>query len=157
MQETWLWSLGYPEEGNGNSLQCSCLENTTDRGTLWINFMGLQRFGHSLVTEHVCICSNICVRRGLMTDTEGNSQTVKKEIPINGKASITAWQSASFLGTVWEWRQSSQHTTYWPAYIFWGQEHWLVKWGEEDTTSRHNLALCPCWDPPLFPEYWVIN
>ena len=53
--------------------------------------MGLQRFGHNLVTEHACICRDRWVRRGLATDTEGNSQTVKKEIPINGKASITTY------------------------------------------------------------------
>ena len=79
-----------PGEGNGKSLQYSCLENTTDRGTLWINFLGAVKIQIQLVTEHACICSNISVRRGLMADTEGNSQTAKKEVPINGKASITA-------------------------------------------------------------------
>ena len=28
-------SGGSPGEGNGNSLQYSCLENSTDRGVLW--------------------------------------------------------------------------------------------------------------------------
>ena len=35
MQETWVQSLGQEdplEEGNGNPLQYSCLENSTDRG-----------------------------------------------------------------------------------------------------------------------------
>ena len=35
MQETWVRSLGQedsPGEGNGNPLQCSCLENPMDRG-----------------------------------------------------------------------------------------------------------------------------
>ena len=31
MWETWVQSLG-PEEGNGNALQFSCLENSMDRG-----------------------------------------------------------------------------------------------------------------------------
>ena len=37
----------FPELGNGNPLQCSCLENTIDRGA-WRapQFMGLQRVGH---------------------------------------------------------------------------------------------------------------
>ena len=38
-------------EGNGN-LQYSCLENPMNRGTWWLQFMGLQRVGHNLVAEH---------------------------------------------------------------------------------------------------------
>ena len=37
-QETWVQSLGQgrsPGEGNGNSLQYSCLQNPMDRGT-WL-------------------------------------------------------------------------------------------------------------------------
>ena len=33
-----------PGEGNGNPLQCSCLENSMDRGTWWLH--GLARAGH---------------------------------------------------------------------------------------------------------------
>ena len=34
MQKTWIRSLGWeiPREGNGNPLQYSCLETSTDRG-----------------------------------------------------------------------------------------------------------------------------
>ena len=38
MQEMWVRSLGqenFPEEGNGNPLQYSCLENPMDRGAWW--------------------------------------------------------------------------------------------------------------------------
>ena len=38
MRETWVRSLGQedsPGEGNGNPLQCSCLENPMDRGAWW--------------------------------------------------------------------------------------------------------------------------
>ena len=35
----------YPGEGNGNSLQCSCLENSMDRGTYGLQSMGSQRVG----------------------------------------------------------------------------------------------------------------
>ena len=35
-------------EGNGNPLQCSCLENPMDGGAQWaIQFMGSQRVGHN--------------------------------------------------------------------------------------------------------------
>ena len=38
MQETQAWppqSGRYPGGGNGDPLQCSCLENPTDRGAWW--------------------------------------------------------------------------------------------------------------------------
>ena len=41
MQETRAWSLSQegraPEKGNGNWLQCSCLENPMDRGAWWVS------------------------------------------------------------------------------------------------------------------------
>ena len=39
------------EEGNGNTLQYSCLGNPIDRGTWRAKFMGLQRVGHDWVTK----------------------------------------------------------------------------------------------------------
>ena len=44
MQETCVQSLRQedsPEEGNGNSLQYSCLENPTDRGAWWATVHGV--------------------------------------------------------------------------------------------------------------------
>ena len=35
------FSLSYIEEGNGNPLQCSCLENPRDRGTWWAAIYGV--------------------------------------------------------------------------------------------------------------------
>ena len=53
MQETGVQSLGpipglgrSPGEGNGNLLQYSCLENSMERGALWVQSMGSQRVGH---------------------------------------------------------------------------------------------------------------
>ena len=41
-----------PGEGNGYSLQYSCLESSMDRGAKWaIQSMGLQRIGHDWVTN----------------------------------------------------------------------------------------------------------
>ena len=34
-------------EGNGNLLQYTCLENSTDRGVWWATFHGSQRVGHA--------------------------------------------------------------------------------------------------------------
>ena len=47
-------SLGsFPGEGNGNTLQYSCLGNPIDRGAWWAGgeSMSSQRVGHDLVTK----------------------------------------------------------------------------------------------------------
>ena len=36
----------FPGGGHVNPLQYSCLENSMDRGALWLQSMGLQRVGH---------------------------------------------------------------------------------------------------------------
>ena len=46
MWETWIGSLGQedpPGEGNGNSLQNSCLENLIDRGVWWATVHGVAK------------------------------------------------------------------------------------------------------------------
>ena len=40
-----------PGEGNGNSLQYSCLENPMDRVAWWATVHGVARVGHDLATE----------------------------------------------------------------------------------------------------------
>ena len=40
-----------PEEGNGNPLQCSCLENPMDRGAWWATVHGSQSVGHDRTTN----------------------------------------------------------------------------------------------------------
>ena len=40
-----------PGEGNGNSLQYSCLENPMDRGAWRATVYGVIRVGHNLVTK----------------------------------------------------------------------------------------------------------
>ena len=40
-----------PEEGNGNALLYSCLENPMDRGAWQLQSMRSQRLGHDLVTK----------------------------------------------------------------------------------------------------------
>ena len=40
-----------PGEGNGNPLQCFCLENPMDRGAWWASVHGLTGVGHELVTK----------------------------------------------------------------------------------------------------------
>ena len=40
-----------PEEGNGNPLQYSCLENPMDRGDWWATVHGIARVRHGLVPK----------------------------------------------------------------------------------------------------------
>ena len=40
------FSLSWIGEGNGNPLQCSCLENPRDGGAWWLPSMGSHRVGH---------------------------------------------------------------------------------------------------------------
>ena len=40
-----------PGEGNGNPLQCSCLENPMDRGACQAAVPGVTRVGHDLSTK----------------------------------------------------------------------------------------------------------
>ena len=56
-----------PGKGNGNPLQYSCLENSTDRGSWWVPSMRLQRVRHDWATNtfgphtyHVSRRSVIC-------------------------------------------------------------------------------------------------
>ena len=44
------------EEGNDNTLQFSCLENSMDRGAWWAKVHGLQRVRHDLTIEQqICL------------------------------------------------------------------------------------------------------
>ena len=40
-----------PGEGNGHSLQYSCLENPMDRGAWWATILEVTRAGHDLATK----------------------------------------------------------------------------------------------------------
>ena len=53
MQETLVQSLSReePEEGRGNPLQCSCLENPLDRRAWQATVHGVARVGHDLATK----------------------------------------------------------------------------------------------------------
>ena len=53
-----------PREENGNQLQCSCLENSMDRGALWVSVHGAvksqtQLSVHTHTPHYMCVC--VCV------------------------------------------------------------------------------------------------
>ena len=47
----FLYTLFYYWGGNGNPLQCFCLENPVDRGAWWLQSMGSQKLGHDWATN----------------------------------------------------------------------------------------------------------
>ena len=54
MHESWVWTLGLgrsPGEGNGNSLQYSCMGNPMDREARRAIVHGVTKVGHDLVTK----------------------------------------------------------------------------------------------------------
>ena len=62
------FSLSRIGEGNGNPLQCSCLENPRDRGAWWADVYGvaqsrtrLKRLSSSRCLICVCVCVCVCV------------------------------------------------------------------------------------------------
>ena len=55
-----------PEEGNGNPVQYSCLENFMDRGTWWST--GSQRVGHGWATNTVTFTWQILILKGRERD-----------------------------------------------------------------------------------------
>ena len=58
-----LGSERSPGGGNGNPLQCSCLENSMDRGAWWSPIHGVTK--ESGMTEHTC--THTCVYHKLIT------------------------------------------------------------------------------------------
>ena len=53
------FSLPCIGEGNGNPLQCSCLENPRDRGAWWLPSMGSHRVGHDWSDLAVSLVTSI--------------------------------------------------------------------------------------------------
>ena len=66
------FSLSCIGEGNGNPLQCSCLQNPRDGGAWWAAVYGVAKSDTTEATEqqqqqylivYVCVCVCVCVRR----------------------------------------------------------------------------------------------
>ena len=69
MQEIWVRSLGWedaPGEGNGNLLQCSCLENPMDREAWWVTVHGVANSR----TQSTVWCTNEKNSRSVLSGTE---------------------------------------------------------------------------------------
>jgi len=47
-----------PERGNSNPFQCSCLENSTDRGDWWATVHGVAESKHARMHKCMCVRGN---------------------------------------------------------------------------------------------------
>jgi len=57
-------------EGNGNPLQCSCLEDPMDRGAWWATIHGVAKSQTQLRDFCVCVCVCVLIGRKVMTNPD---------------------------------------------------------------------------------------
>ena len=58
----FYFSLSCIGEGNGNPLQCFCLENPRDRGAWWAAVSGVAQSRTRLKRLSRCVCSDVCLQ-----------------------------------------------------------------------------------------------
>ena len=76
------FSLSCTGEGNGNPLQCSCLENPKDRGTWWADVSGVAQSGHDWSDLAAAAAESQILR---------NSTIVVARTWVKGKWGIVQW------------------------------------------------------------------
>ena len=119
----WLhfhFSLSYIGEGNGNPLQCSCLENPRDRGAWWAAVYGVTqswtrlkrlsssrsnlkllhvgRYVHISTSTHISQLSQLTMRKEGKTDEMGWSGTYSTQMfssPNTATTDVHLWFFAS--------------------------------------------------------------
>ena len=122
-------SLSCTREGNGNPLQCSCLENPRDGGAWWLPSMGSHRVGHDW--SDLAAAAAAYGKKGTVTWGKGNSLFIKCYLFITfiiclavlglscahaRKTLYSVWDLVSFLTRDWTWvpcigRYSLSHWT----------------------------------------------
>ena len=83
------------EEGNGNPLQCSCLENPRDWGAWWAAIMGSQRVRHDwsdLAAAAACSCKRIS-----FNNTLNWSLSISDWCPLNSSSTRLSFPWENFL------------------------------------------------------------
>ena len=55
----WFGMHACVGEGNGNPLQCSCLENPVDRGAWWAIVHNVTKIRHSWADRHIHVCLGV--------------------------------------------------------------------------------------------------
>ena len=159
--DTTSLSLSRIGEGNGNPLQCSCLEKPRDRGAWWLPSMGSHRVGHdwsdlAVVADRSLLVWNakgyyfwtVCWRRLLRvpwTARRSNQSILNEKSPemFIGRTDVEAetpilWLPDAKSWLIWkdldagkDWRQEEKGTTEDEKV---GSRHWLN--GDEWVDSR---------------------
>ena len=84
-----------PEEGNGNPLQYSCLENPMDRGAWWATVHGSQRVGHDWATFGSVWFRPLLMRQVMFFplggESESESWAIFPKFPRIGNNVSLAW------------------------------------------------------------------
>ena len=87
------FSLSYIEEGNGNPLQCSCLENLRDGRAWWLLSMGLHRVEHDW--------SDLAAAAQTQTNGLGDTRCSGKRGFNDGLARLGDWWAGSPRVATW--------------------------------------------------------
>ena len=154
------FSLSCIGEGNGNPLQCSCLENPRDGGAWWAAIYGVtqswsHRAGHDW--SDLAAAAHLCEQNAYHTGwaTLKYKQVNKQMKTLNTvNASITVAFCSACVTTCKEYKCSisiEYNVTSWPEHFFCSQEgikvgwyvsFWLWKSTEEHLNLRRYHLLC---------------
>ena len=85
----FIYSSVYTGKGNGNPLQCSCLENPRDGGAWWAAVCGVAQSGHDWSDLAAAAAVLVCWREGKLENCT--------EVPQKTKIKITIWFTIPLL------------------------------------------------------------
>ena len=132
------FSLSCIGEGNGNPLQCSCLENPRDGGAWWAAYYGVAQSQTRLKwrSSSSSSSSSVCMEKAMAT----HSCTPAWKIPWTEAPG--GLQSMGSLGVGHDWATSLSLFTF---------THWRRKWQPtpvflpEESQGRGSLVGCRLW------------
>ena len=97
----WLhfhFSLSCIGDGNGNPLQCSCLENPRDGGAWWAAICGVTQSRTQL--KRLSSSSSICITKSLCCTSETNTAWIRdQDVNISWKSIILLTIKRHFIKT----------------------------------------------------------
>ena len=92
VRHDWVTSLSLLciGEGNGNPLQCSCLENPRDRGAWWAAVYGVHRVRHDWcdLAAAAADCGSIFLAKSCQDTWRSGSQLVRDQVNMTDEAKL---------------------------------------------------------------------
>ena len=145
------FSLSCIGEGNGNPLQCSCLENPRDREAWWAAVYGVAQSQTRLKRLSSSSSSiNRVISKYLLMQTPFSNNT--RENSIHGHHQMVNWNQIDYILFSWKWRHSIQSAKTRPGPDC-GSEHELLiakfrlklkKVGKTTRSFRYDLNQISC-------------